>query len=193
MTSLHELPAWARGTREWALIESHYHDRVAERSQVPLINHIVEGVNVMEALTSGAPYARFAARAFMLHPLVQAQADFDANMQYLMADGEVSRDVLVLVLEYRRAANAYLCKRHTDSWGIDIVREQVGPLRVGDLLRDMLIADKWQNQKDFRAHHLGTHPRSAMLEAYFNTWQRLLDPDGSVWPSLDFRFGLAPL
>lgn len=187
MYDILNLPAWAELTPHWKAIAGHYGNRVAERSSIPLINHIIEGVNVLEAL--GA--SRLTSQAFMLHPLIQDQVAFDQHMHSLMYNHSFSRPTLVLVLEYRRAANAYLCKPHTDSWGLDAIEAQVGPLRVGDALREMLIADKWQNQKDFRARHLGTHPRSDQLEAYFKNWQELLDPHGNIWPFLNLRYGVS--
>jgi len=177
------IPSWAKSTYEWSLISLEYGDRVAERSRVPLINHIVEGVNVLEAIGSN----RAAICAFMVHPLFQADDDFERN-GHILADPDLALgpEVSLLVLEYRRAANAYLSKPHTDDWSDAIVRYQVGALY--DSLRNMLVADKWQNQKDFRAHHLGTHARSAELERYFLTWQRILDPTDTVWPMLNRLF-----
>ena len=44
-------------------------------------------------------------------------------------------------------------------------------------VRDMLIADKIQNYKDFLFYHKGTHPRSRELEEYFKNWFGILGID----------------
>lgn len=53
----------------------------------------------------------------------------------------------------------------------------------------MLIADKVQNYKDFRKHHLDTHARADELDFYFKTWLKELDVDGhglaSLWAAVD--------
>lgn len=79
----------------------------------------------------------------------------------------------MLATEYRRAANAYLCKPETDAWSIDDAKKHIG-LLLPDI-RLMLIADKVQNRKDFMAAHYGTHPRSDQLFDYFNNWHEILD------------------
>lgn len=146
----------------YALIFGYYGDAVAKRSQVPLINHIDEGIDLMES--NGA--SEDAIDAFCLHPLVQGDDQFEANISLVSV--LFPAEIVVNLLEYRRAANAYLCKPYTDNWGMDEIREAVGGMTED--VRQMLIADKLQNQKDFALWHAGSHPRSAELQRYFENW-----------------------
>lgn len=147
--------------KELEIIEKAYGDRIAHRSQVPLINHIHEGIAILLAVQA----SEAAIRAFCIHPIVQT------DMQGIDLS-EVSPDVLILAEEYRDRANAYLCRPETDYIDSFVkVYERVN--QDGEMSRDcamMLYADKIQNQKDFRLYHKETHPRSEQLDAYFNNW-----------------------
>lgn len=151
---------------EYELISQQYGTAVAQRSQVPLINHINEGLEILQTL--GATEA--AQRAFCLHPVLQNDLDYEANIRRICGLGghSISVWVMALTLEYRRAANAYLCKPYTDGWDESTIKEAVG--KVGEEVRFMLIADKRQNMKDFLAHHYGKHERSEELLRYFVNW-----------------------
>lgn len=146
-------------TREYAAIARAYGDRRARRSQVPLIAHIHEGLAILDAI--GASDA--AKRAFCLHPLLQDDDSYAAN---LPRAHELTTDphVLALALEYRRVANAALSHRDYTGGALDI---ELSPMPE---VNDMLIADKVQNRKDFVLHHLDRHPRSAALDRYFRLW-----------------------
>lgn len=72
-------------------------------------------------------------------------------------------------MEYRNIANRYLCRRETDHYGL----EDLPPIPI-EGVRKMLIADKVQNQRDFRKYHLETHDRGKELEAYFILWLKYL-------------------
>jgi hypothetical protein len=154
---------------EYKLIAGHYGDRVAKRSQVPLINHINEGLDVLTAIGS----VETTKKAFCLHPLFQADEDLQEN--YYMAKF-VDPHVLLLTMEYRNIANAYL----SDKIGTDY------PLKLSPILEvnEMLIADKVQNYKDFTTYHRGTHPRSDELTAYFEKWIFALGVDKPMFEKL---------
>lgn len=149
---------------ELMLIRKFYGDRVAERSGLPLINHIHEGLEILDGL--GA--TEYAKGAFCLHPMLQAPTEYAANSERLAQDPQITVSAFALAVDYRRVANAYLCKPENDHWTQADIAQAVGHL--GSELRHMLIADKQQNQKDFMAHHYGKHSRSDQLLRYFHNW-----------------------
>ncbi len=154
-------------THEYAMISLVYGRRKTERSGVPLINHIDEGIEIMVSRNA----SERAIRAYIVHPVFQG----DDNLQSAIDDTKWEMDwhVVALAMEYRRAANNYLCRPDTDDWTLEDIRRAVGLLLPE--VREMLIADKLQNQKDFRLYHYGTHARSEQLERYFNNWMELLE------------------
>lgn len=153
----HVVAARITATREYLEIEREYDGRTAERSGVPLIHHIDEGLAVLDRI--GAPNA--AMRAFCLHPLVQEDAAYVVNRDRVAAltDSFTSS----LAIEYRRVANASLSTRSIAS-AADIALSPMPEVNA------MLIADKVQNRKDFILHHRGRHPRSDALDRYFRLW-----------------------
>lgn len=155
--------------KEYTMIESFYRGRTAKRSGVPLINHIDDGLTVMRAI--GA--SEYAQRAFALHPLFQSDADLVDYGIHLAST--VEAEVLLLVMEYRSQANAWLSDKvmFIDSGGRPMIAGSPtpGPLQE---VKDMLIADKVQNYKDFLEFHKATHLRSAELDLYFNMWLGVL-------------------
>lgn len=150
------------------LIREHYGDKVAERSRVPLINHINEGLVILQEL--GASYAIMA--AYCLHPLLQD--DLELSNNYHRVSNLCDIVVVGLAMQYRRAANAYLCRPETDDFTLDKIRSRVGVHRLSQHVKMMLIADKQQNQKDFLKYHQATHPRSEELTQYFKNWLEIL-------------------
>jgi len=146
---------------ELDLIKSYYGTTSAKRSKVPYMNHITEGLDILQLMAS----TELAKRAYCIHPIVQADVDLLKNIGVLK---DIDGDVMALAMEYRRVANAYLSPRIIK----DIREIELSPL---DDVNDMLIADKLQNEKDFRKYHLGTHPRSKELEEYFSNWFKRLD------------------
>lgn len=160
---------------EHKLISEHYAKRTAKRSRVPLMNHINEGLEILDEFSSPyyTPWLLGVVKgAFCLHPLIQDPKDFALNYQRLCDDPKVCKSSLVLAAEYRLHANAYLCRPGTDGWTQDDIANAVGPLCSE--IRAMLIADKRQNQKDFLRYHKRTHPRSEQLTKYFENWLEYL-------------------
>lgn len=149
--------------REYQAVVEFYGARKAKRSEVPLMEHIDQGLTVLEAL--GA--TERAKRAYCLHPMLQADEDLAQSYELGVATLTDDPAVLVLALEYRHIANATLSPRSISS-ADDI------PLSPLDEVNDMLRADKVQNWKDFVRHHRGTHPRSVELERYFKLWHAAL-------------------
>lgn len=152
--------------KEYEMIKDFYGDGVAKRSGVPLMNHIDEGIEILTKLGSDTDTIA----AFCLHPLLQGDKEFEENLLWITK--EVNPYVLALVLEYRSKANIYLCKPHTSDWDqVDI------SIHVGKLIepvRQMLIADKIQNRKDFEIYHKDSHPNAVNLTRYFNNWIKYL-------------------
>lgn len=164
---------------EYIAIQRHYDDRVAERSRVPYMHHIDEGIAVLK--TIGASEA--ALRAYCIHPLVQADRDlvtFAGRLDEVTAD----RYVLLLALEYRNIANATLSHRAIES-AADIPLSPLGEVN------DMLVADKVQNRKDFLLHHAETHPRRRELDRYFRLWLERLGVSEARFEELSVMLGAA--
>jgi hypothetical protein len=149
-------------------IAAFYGERRAQRSGVLLINHIVEGLTVLDCI--GA--TRAARDAFCLHPMFQADADLITNLPRV---GEFNPYVMMLVMEYRARANESLSDRvimlrgSSPAWAGKSATP--GPLAE---VRDMLVADKVQNYADFLTYHADTHPRAKELHFYFKHWLREL-------------------
>jgi hypothetical protein len=152
-----------KDTVEYKLISAHYGDKVAKRSQVPLMNHINEGLVVLDRISATDQ----AKRAFCLHPIVQTDEDLKAN--YPMVASTCNAWVVMLAIEYRSVANEFLSDKIPDhKW--DTIR--LSPMFE---VNEMLVADKVQNYKDFITYHRDTHARSKELSAYFLMWLAALD------------------
>lgn len=141
---------------EYHIISDFYGDEIATRSGVKLMNHIDEGLYILDKI--GA--SDVAKRAYCLHPIVQSDEYLRDNKHLLK---NVDSDVIIASIEYRSVANEYLSKRNINS--LDEIR--LSPLKD---VNDMLIADKIQNRKDFELYHLGKHERSSQLDQYFKNW-----------------------
>jgi hypothetical protein len=147
------------------LIIEHYAMQCAKRSKVPLINHINEGLIVLDAI--GA--TQRAKDAFCIHPMLQHDSDLSANWKEVAS--VCDSETILMAMEYRSVANEFL----SDKMDLDVVPE----IRLSPLLEvnQMLIADKVQNYKDFTKYHYGTHARSEQLNNYFHKWLEALDID----------------
>lgn len=140
---------------EMELIKRMYGDRTTKRSGVPLMNHITEGVKIME----DRGFCSLSIRAFIVHPLFQRDDDLIAWGAFF--NKELNPTVVLLAMEYRRVANSWLSykpKPKPIEWG---------PFK--HYLREMLIADKIQNYKDFLLYHQN-HERREILNQYFLDW-----------------------
>lgn len=154
-----------KDTMEYRWIKSIYGNKKAKRSGVYLINHIDEGLRILEDI--GA--SDIAKRAYCLHPIFQGDQDLlDVYKSYPMSPEQIYPEVLIAVMEYRSIANEYLSQREIKS--IDEIR--LSPLKD---VNDMLIADKVQNYKDFEIYHKSTHARSKELDQYFKNWLNKLN------------------
>ncbi len=139
-------------TREYRAVSAFYDGKVAKRSGLPYINHINEGVRVLNLI--GA--SKNAIRAFCLHPLAQS----DNDLRTFNPDTAANFVVVMNVMEYRSKANAYLSSH----------RPRLPVLSPLKDVNDMLIADKVQNYKDFELYFGNTHQRAEELHRYFKGW-----------------------
>jgi hypothetical protein len=151
----------------YRLIKNYYGDRVAERSGVPLIKHIDEGLNILWEVCPD----KVVARAFCVHPLLQS--DGDLAKHYTMITDQLYSDTVLYAMEYRNIANQSLSDI--------VVREGSNcylkrPIKLSPIreVNCMLVADKVQNRSDFEIYHKGAHARSKELDFYFKTWLNVL-------------------
>lgn len=145
-------------------IRKYYGTTRAKRSGVPLINHILEGITLLDYFGDNFN----SKEAFCLHPILQ-EGCFNRNTVIEMLDCGMDWSVC-LALEYRNIANQYLSTRLIQ----DISEIVLSPLEE---VNNMLRADKVQNYKDFLMYHQGVHPRSEELNTYFNNWFQRLEVD----------------
>ena len=149
-------------TAEYCLIKNIYGNQVAKRSQIPLMHHINEGLQILAWENADL----LTMQAYCLHPVFQADTEL-ATYFSTIAYGNLQAQALVLVMEYRNIANQYLSVRQISH----ISEIALSPLPQ---VNQMLVADKIQNRKDFELYHQASHPRSHQLSIYFANWlQRL--------------------
>jgi hypothetical protein len=144
--------------KAYKLISDYYGDKTTERSGVKLINHIDEGIIILKSI--GADDETI--DAYCLHPILQSDESFNEN--YTLNFEGISTTSLLLAMEYRRVANSYLSTNKIEDF--------VG--FTNNKIKQMLYADKVQNEKDFALYHEGTHLRSVELREYFNNWLNIL-------------------
>lgn len=154
-----------KSNKHYQAVANFYGARLAQRSQVPLIQHIDEGLHILHWLQ--APLA--CREAWCLHPLLQEDRCLQESVQpgALLLACRPDPLPLLLAMEYRQVANAYL-SCHYQSEQDAIALSCLAEVNL------MLIADKVQNRKDFELFHLGSHPKSAILGSYFQNWLRRL-------------------
>ena len=167
---------------EYEAIRNHYSDRVARGSGVPLMQQVEEGLIILDALDASED----AMRAFCLRPLFQTDQDLVRYGQDFMDAVDPSPSVILLVMEYRSRANAWLSDKvhRAPSDARHIVADglpSAGPLEA---VRDMLIADKVQGRKEFVRHQRGRHARSDELDLYFDLWLQVLEVDVEEYDQL---------
>jgi hypothetical protein len=148
-------------TPEYLAIQKFYGNRTTKRSGVKLMNHIDEGLIILDAINAH----ELTKRAYCLHPLVQENAEFLEFLRnplqfYPKGMNAENTQCLMLALEYRSVANSYLSTTVNIPCQISMLSE----------VNDMLIADKVQNRKDFELYHRGIHERSDELDFYFWKW-----------------------
>ena len=161
-----------KDTIGYQLTVDFYGDRCAKRSGIPLMNHINEGIIILERMNA----EMYVQEAFSAHPLFQSDNDLNSNIGLVW---ELDQEVVALSFEYRNIANGFLShhmpkkklfKKHDPYSLRNLVH--LSPLRE---VNQMLIADKVQNRKDFLLYHFGSHPESDILDIYFKVWLSALE------------------
>lgn len=147
-------------TPEYQLIAKYYANRVANRSGLPYLKHINDGLEILDLL--GADQDTM--RAFAVHPLVQDDA---ALVEYRTSIESLDAPILLLAAEYRSVANSYNIQDFKDQLG----QPRLSPLPEVNL---MLLADKYQNLSDLLDHN-AEHPDYQELCEYFSDWLSVLD------------------
>ena len=135
-------------------VRKFYGDKRAKRSNLPLINHIDEGIYMLQKLK-----ARHATmNAWCLHPLLQEDEALKSFYKELGANF-FSRSIAI-AMEYRWVANSHLSFHNSKIPKLSCISE------VNDLLK----VDKIQNCKDFEVHLMGRAdvPNSDRLQKYFH-------------------------
>lgn len=156
-------------TVEYKAIQEYYGERTAERSGVPLMQHIDEGLIILELIGS----TKDVMRAFCLHPLFQSDEDLaktlEDNKLYVF-----STRCITLAMEYRARANDWLSEKVYKMRSSMVTEGKPAWMPLIEV-KHMLIADKVQNYKDFLEYHYGKHERSEELNHYFLEWFKALD------------------
>jgi len=141
-------------SEEYRAISEFYGTRRANRSRVPYMNHINEGIFILETQFPGSLVCQ---KAFCLHPLFQQDEELK---RFYDTRSRFDQEAVVIAMEYRHVANAHL-PRHPVKAPEEIY---LGPLlEVARLLR----ADKIQNCKDFEQFNRN-HPNYERLSHYFH-------------------------
>ena len=166
-----------KNSKEYLYISKVYGDVRAKRSNLPLMNHIDEGLDVLETLNASDE----AKRAFCIHPIFQSENLIDYRNDYLGMSTDEDFIIVRLDEKYSVLANTFLCRPQTDNWDKSEIAKQLIAANncsyiISDDISNMLLADKTQNYKDFMLHHYGIHERSIELFNYFHLWIKVLNP-----------------
>lgn len=159
---------------EYDAIKAAYGDRRAERSKLPYLRHIDQGILLLNAMKVTDDVLR----AWCLHPIFQ----LDEFYVPLMKDGGAAFDsspkIVTLAMEYRAVANAFLTGDEAS-----LRLPKVSPIADVNL---MLIADKVQNWRDARMHlfqHVD-HAERSKLDRYFKKWLDALNVSSDLQSTL---------
>lgn len=138
----------------YQIIKDFYGDQKAKRSGIDYMQHIDEGLYILNAL--GA--SENAKDAFCIHPILQLPESLRT-----VDVSEWNPEIVLLGMEYRNKANAYSSRSKSGK----------PPAMILPEVTHMLIADKLQNYKDFLAHR-DKYPNEYWLNQYFINWLKHL-------------------
>lgn len=144
-----------------------YGDGKARRSGLWFMNHVDEGLWILNQIGASLD----AKEAWCLHPIFQGDRDFIAAVDRA---SKWSSKAVALATEYRSQANAHL-SFHPPRVPTAAVRG------MHPDVKDMLIADKIQNRKDFEVYLRHQIPNAGRLTAYFGEWFEALGISDAVY------------
>lgn len=150
--------------RHLEIIFDFYGNRTAERSGLPLTNHIVEGLKILNLLLPPDDDTTVAHCAWCIHPIIQGDAEFHKEMRSRRL-ANADPWAIMLATEYRNFANSYLSTHRKPQ-----MKYLQRRIRATRFMRELLIADKIQNKKDFYAQPKGTYENQYTLIYYFEVW-----------------------
>lgn len=154
-------------TPGYRIISDFYGTKTADRSGVPLMNHVNEGIEILRRIGSD----QVVMEAFAVHPVFQSDENLQEN--FCLCD-DLHPLIVLYVMEYRSVANSFLSDNIAygpGAWGSPAyfqIRPSKPPILKA--VKEMLIADKVQNRKDFELYHKNSHDRAGHLDFYFKTW-----------------------
>jgi len=144
---------------EYQMIARFYGKQRATRSGVLYIRHIDHGLQILDRL--GATDRVKA--AYCLHPIVQSDANMHRALDWDWSGVDIG--ALMLAVEYRAVANAYLSPDYVDA--NDVINTGLTDVRI------MLMADKVQNLYDFEKYNSEIEGAERLL-GYFANWLKAL-------------------
>jgi hypothetical protein len=136
------------------LIAKYYSDTKAKRSGLYYINHIEEGIYILEKIGADSDTIS----AWCIHPMMQSDDDFK-NFYENNLFKNIPSNILLLGAEYRNIANAHLSRHY----------KKIPKLSSITQVNEMLIADKIQNKKDFECYVRHADNAQRLCE-YFDEW-----------------------
>ena len=147
----------------YKMVHEHFYGKRSSKD-VPYMKHIDEGLLILQHLK----VEEYVMAAYAVHPLFQTPdmlLKIWGNKEYLAID----KHILILAMEYRNKANAFVCRERTDHYEMKDM-----PIIVMPEVKNMLIADKVQNHANFRRHYSEDHPRREKIKKYFEMWEEHL-------------------
>jgi hypothetical protein len=165
---------------QYKKIKEFYGNKTSKRSKVPLINHINEGIVILDRYFKYIKYEgdySDVIKAFIMHPLIQNDENLGTNFHNFQKDNKLSYTTSIFAFEYRNIANAYLSKRIINS----LNEIKLSPIKE---VNYMLVADKVQNYKDFMLYHYNKIENSSLLLDYFGTWFSKLNISNELYNHL---------
>lgn len=147
---------------EYELIKKYYEYKVAKRSGIPYINHIDEGLLLLNYKLRAKDSVSH--RAFCLHPFYQDNIRIDTT--------KISGHSTRVAYFYSIIANTFLRHNYKNNNDLSHWIPSYHSVLCNDKssnVYNMLYADKIQNYKDFMKHY-NSYSEAESIEEYFLWW-----------------------